>query len=185
MGTKRIVSVFFWTFVISGAVNYFSEKAGAHSAIVTSLVLLFLVISIGIIFDIIGTAATAATNASLNAMAAKRIKGSTQALWLTKRADSVANFCNDFVGDICGTLSGAIGVSLMIKVISMYDVVNAALLSAAGVALVSAITVGGKALGKGVAVNWSEGVLIIVGKIILFIEDVLKINLTKPKKHKK
>ena len=50
-----------------------------------------------------------ANESSFHAMAAKQVPAASQAIKLVKNADKVANFCNDLVGDIAGTLSGAIG----------------------------------------------------------------------------
>jgi len=80
-----------------------------------SIALLVAIISAGILFDIIGTAATAASEAPINAMAANRVYGAPEALAIVRNAPAVANFCNDFVGDICGTVSGAVGATIAIS----------------------------------------------------------------------
>ena len=65
-----------------------------------------IVIITGIIFDIIGTAVTAATEAPFHAMGADRVKGSKQAIYLIRHAAKVANFCNDVVGILPERLVG-------------------------------------------------------------------------------
>ena len=78
----------------SGAVL---EDAGYVSA--TLILLLFILL--GIMFDIIGVAVTAANPKPFNSMAAHRVKGAKEALYLIRNAEKVASFCNDVVGDIC------------------------------------------------------------------------------------
>ena len=181
----RAGSMFMWTFVVSALINITSDAAATKLNIYISAVILLVIILIGVFFDVIGTAATASTEPSLNAMAAKRIFGATQALWLIQRADSVANFCNDFVGDICGTVSGAVGATLIIKIISLYELKDAMIVSACGVAVVSALTVGAKAMGKTLAMESCDKIMLGVGKIVGFFEKVTHLNITKSGKRKK
>ena len=61
-----------------------------HSIIVSFIILLF-IIFIGIIFDLIGMAVTAADEKPFHAKAAKKIPGAKQAIYLV-RADRVAGF---------------------------------------------------------------------------------------------
>ena len=63
-------------------------------------------IGLGIVFDIIGVAVTAADERPFHSMAAHKTPGAREALGLIRRANKVSSFCNDVVGDICGIISG-------------------------------------------------------------------------------
>jgi hypothetical protein len=98
--------VAFFTFFVALLVGLGSEvliKTVDNNFV--SIILLLLIIFLGIFFDIIGTAATAASMPPFNARAAKKVSGAQQAVKIVQNADRVANFCNDVIGDIAGTLS--------------------------------------------------------------------------------
>jgi len=87
-----------------------SAMQGVH--LLLALPLLLLIILVGVMFDVLGVAVTAADDTPFHAMSAKKLPGARQALWLLRRADRVASFCNDVVGDLCGTLSGAAAAAI-------------------------------------------------------------------------
>lgn len=155
------------TFVISLVISFLFEFS---LDIWISLVILGTVILTGILFDLVGTAVTAAVEAPFHAMAADKVAGSKEAIYLIRHADQVANFCNDVVGDIAGTISGAIVASIILqiskgKVNGIQD-----LLSAAGIALSAACTVGGKSLGKSFAMKRANDIIFHVGKFLSWVK---------------
>jgi hypothetical protein len=83
--------------------------------------LLFFIILVGIVFDIVGIAATAAQEAPFHARASRRLLGAKKSIWIVRNADKVASFCNDVVGDICGTVSGAVGASIVFSLAKYFD----------------------------------------------------------------
>ena len=127
-------------------------------------IILILVISIGIFFDIIGVAVTVADENEFHAKATKKIEGSKDSIKLIRNAPKVANICADVIGDICGVLSGAISALISIKITEKFGLnFNIQFLLSASVA---ALTVGGKALGKNVANNNSTKIVHAVGIIL-------------------
>src|SRR5690554_1632429 len=80
-------------------------------SITTSLVTLIVIIIIGVVFDIIGIAVTAASEVPFLSMASKKKRGAINAVRLIRKADQVSSFCNDVVGDICSIISGSAGRS--------------------------------------------------------------------------
>ena len=70
---------------------------------------------------------------------------------MVRNADFVSSFCNDLVGDICGTVSGAAAAAIVFRIVSGRASLDGDALSVLMVALVAALTVGGKAAGKGYA----------------------------------
>ena len=132
--------------------------------IMTFILLLILVIGIGIFFDIIGVAVTVANEHEFHAKASKKIEGSKASIKLIRNAPKVANICADVIGDICGVLSGAISALIAMKITEQFGLsFNIQFILSATVA---ALTVGGKALGKGVANNNSTKIVHAVGIVL-------------------
>ena len=63
-----------------------------------AFVVLACFILLGIVFDIIGVAVTAADERPFHSMAAHRTPGAREALGLIRKANKVSSFCNDVVG---------------------------------------------------------------------------------------
>ncbi len=175
----RALKIGLLSFTISLIISILS---GSSLGFWLSLTVLLLVILTGIIFDLIGTAVTAATEAPFHAMAADKVIGSKQAINLIRYADRVANFCNDVVGDIAGTLSGALVAGIIFDFANFFKVLNHDLLGSIGVASIAALTVGGKAFGKSYAIKNANEIIFMVGKLIsLFKTDPFQIKKAKPK----
>jgi len=147
--------------------------------IAVAIALLILIIILGIVFDIIGTAVTAAELPPFNAKAAKKIYGARQAVKLIHNAGLVANFCNDVVGDISGTLSGAIGAGIAISLLNHFPLIDAIWAGAVVTSLIAAATVGGKSLGKHLAVNHANQIIFRVAILISWWEDLTGMELFK------
>lgn len=146
-------------------------------AFLPATVILVVIIGVGIIFDIVGTSVTAANEHSLHAMAADRVPGARWAVYFVRRADRVANFCNDVIGDICGTTSGAAAAAIVVFIAASVRHISDDLLGILMVSLVAAITVSGKALGKRMALTEPEQVLVLVGRIIQWVDQMLGLKL--------
>lgn len=162
---KWILLITSLTFVISMIFSYLSETILKKSNFVIELLVLLTVILIGIIFDMIGVAVTTCAEHPFHAMASRKIKGAKTAIKLIKNKDKVSSFCNDVIGDICGIVSGTAGVIIATSIAK--DSIICSLLVTA---TISSLTIGGKALGKKVAVNKSENITRIVSKILSIIE---------------
>jgi len=128
---------------------------------------LVVIISLGIIFDILGIAVTAAAEAPFHAMASSRVKGAKESVSLIRNAEKVSNFCNDVVGDICGIISGSAATVVVTELAVNFSVETMGL-SLLVTGVVAALTVGGKALGKTVAMTKCNSIVYIIGKIIYF-----------------
>ncbi len=164
--------VAFFTFFIALLVSLGSEAlVQAVNNVIVAVILLLFIIFLGIFFDIIGTAATAAEMPPFNARAAKKVFGAKQAVKLSGNADKVANFCNDVVGDIAGTLSGAIGAGIVISLAGEIDYVDLVLTGAVMTSMIAALTVGGKAIGKSIALNNANSIIFKVAMIMAWVEN--------------
>jgi len=144
-----------------------NEILGRAGYIVASVILAVFIV-LGIVFDVIGIAVTAAAEAPFHSMAAHRERGATESLRLIKNADKVSSFCNDVVGDvtgiICGTIATLIAARLM-KGLSTENLIFPLLISG----VVTGLMVGGKAVGKTIAINSSTKIVLRVGKLINFL----------------
>ena len=162
-----------WTFflaIIFGFITHYLLNE-VKSLPVSFLILLF-VVAIGIVFDLVGTASAAANIAPLNAKAARRVTGARRAVYLVKNAEQVANFCNDVVGDISGIISGTIAALIVFKLVSFFPTHMAEFyLGILLTAVVAAITVGGKAWGKSIAIKYSTEVILLAGLIVTKLEN--------------
>lgn len=134
-------------------------------SVIIGFVLLLLVVLIGVLFDIIGTAVSVCDQRHLNAKASRRIPGAKKALMLTKNASRVANICNDVVGDICGTVSGGIGTALAASLV-ISDGMAGLACSVAISGCIAAMTVAGKALGKNMALENADNIIFNVGRLL-------------------
>ncbi|MBO1004304.1 hypothetical protein ACFSKI_19945 [Pseudogracilibacillus auburnensis] len=174
------------TFVLAAIFSSFSSSILNSVSWIIGLIIVLFIVLIGIVFDMLGIASTAAKEAPLHAMAAEKVVGAREAVKIYKNADKFASFCNDVIGDISGIVSGS---ALTIVIIEISHILRGTsdpkiqiILSIVLTSIVAAITVGGKALGKYFAINSSTQIMMIAGKIIFFIEKKLKIKVLPKKK---
>lgn len=171
------LTIAFGTFIVSILIFIASELLLQSVAFLLGVVLLVLIITIGILFDIIGVAAAAAEEAPLNAKAATKIPGAREAVYLVKNADKVSSFCNDVIGDISGTLSGGIGAALVFQLATSNPTANKLVMSSLMAGIVAALTVGGKAFAKSFAIHNSNDIIFSVGKFLKKMADITGIVL--------
>ena len=157
-----------WSFVLAIVIGIITRfLLDALYSLLLSFFILTTVIALGVAFDIIGTAAAAAELAPLNARAARKKYGARKAVELVQQADRVANICNDVVGDISGIISGSLAAVIVSHLVTAELLVPPAVYGGILLtALVVALTVGGKAWGKSLAINRSTEIILFVGKIM-------------------
>ena len=160
--------------VMSFVTSLFVESAGLLVALLSLIVL----VMIGIITDVIGTAVTSADEQPFIAMASKRILGAKQALQLIRKAERVSSILNDVVGDIVGIISGSAGSVIALYLVSLG--LKSAIASMLITAFTSAFMIGGKAYGKGLAIANSDRIVLAVGRVLAVFEKK-----GKPKQKKK
>jgi len=160
-----VIKIILISFVVALVFAFVSETIIPNVNLIFGIVLLILVITLGVIFDMIGVAVTAADIVPFNSMASRKVKGAKIAIKLKQNADKVSSFCNDVFGDICGVISGSIGViisSSLSKVIN----INSLYISLLVTAVIASITIGAKALCKSFAINKSNIILYKSSKFI-------------------
>src|SRR5690625_4683726 len=107
------------TFVLAAIFSIISTSALSNVTWISGLVIVLLIVLIGIVFDMLGTASTAAKKAPINAMAAEKVMSAREAFVIVKNADKFASFCNDVVGDISGIVSGTATVVVVLHVLTL------------------------------------------------------------------
>lgn len=162
---KWVVTITVLAFAISLIFSAVSQSIIPNVEIIISIILVLAVILLGVIFDMIGVAVTVADTKVFHAMSAKKIKGSKIALKLIKNAPKVSSICNDVIGDICGIISGSGGAAIS-AIIATKLGVNAIIPSLIVTALIASLTIGGKALGKGVAVAKANFIIDKASKVL-------------------
>jgi len=153
-----------WSFVLSMAFRFGSDTALTGVNLPVAFVILFAIIAIGIVFDVLGVATATAEEEPFHGMAAKRVPGAKRSLALIRNADKMSSFCNDIIGDICGIISGSITTVIIVRLPMEGVALTVTTLAITGA--VAALTIGGKALCKGFAMNNANNILMLVGKFI-------------------
>ena len=143
---RWVATAFCLAVTLSAALSLASESVLGTAGLVVALFILLAFILLGILFDIIGVAVTAADPKPFHSMAAHKVKGAKESLKLIKNASTVSSVCNDVVGDICGIVSGTTATVLVVHLQKIVDLPVLAL-SVGVTALISGFTIGGKALG--------------------------------------
>lgn len=155
---KWIIKIVTLAFIISLVFSFLSETMIPTVNIFLGVIILVLFILIGIIFDMIGVAVQAADEKPFHSMNSRKVKAADIAVIMKKNADKVSSFCNDVIGDICGIISGTTGSIIATKLALHFNLDNFIVILFV-TALISALTIGGKAMGKSVAINKSNNIL--------------------------
>lgn len=182
---KWVVNITIITFILAVFMSFSSEALLRNVSIYIAFFILIVIVFIGIISDLIGIAVATADDKPFHAMASKKVEAAKYAIRLIKNAGPVSNFCNDVIGDIAGIISGAAGAIILLQVSQIYSGVNTTIYSIVLSGLVAAITVGGKALGKEIALEKSKEIVFYVSKILHWINLHLKIDLVPDNNKKK
>lgn len=170
---KWIIKITLIAFMISFCFSTLSETIIPNVNIFIGIIVLVIFIIVGIIFDIIGVSVTAADISPFNSMNSRRVKGADVAVKFKQNAAQVSSFCNDVVGDVCGVISGGAGSIISLKLAVIFNI-NSFFVLLTIAALISALTIGGKALGKTYAINKSNEILYEFAKIVSYFYKVKK-----------
>lgn len=162
---KWIITIIIMSFVISVSFSFISETAIPNVNIFFGILLTLVFVLIGVLFDMIGVSVTASDESKFHSMAAQKVKGAKMAVRLKKNANKVSSFCNDVVGDICGIISGSTGAVIALKIIKQTNY-NDLMITLVIMGVISALTIGGKAVVKGIAIKNSNSILFNFAKVL-------------------
>ena len=163
---RWVVIIFFVTIAVSGTISFASDAIMAGSSMPVAFIILLAIVLIGILFDVIGVAVTSADEKPFHSMAARKVPGAQESIRLLRNAERVSSICNDVVGDICGVVSGSASATIAAQLLSNFTLTWEQIVPLLMSALVAGLTVGGKAIGKTVAMNSCTAIVHGVGKII-------------------
>ena len=163
---RWVVTVFLVTLAVSGMISLISDEVMASSGLLAAFAILLGIVFLGIIFDIIGMAVATASEKPFHSMAARKVPGAQEAIRLLRNAERVSSICNDVVGDICGVVSGSASATIAALILTHVDLGWPRAVSLAMSALVAGLTVGGKAIGKTIAVNSCTQIVHLVGRVL-------------------
>lgn len=178
--TRWVVSIFFVTMLVSGTISLISDEVMDSSGLVVAFLILFIIIFVGIIFDVIGMAVASADEKPFHSMASRKVPGAHEAIRLLRNAERVSSICNDVVGDICGVVSGSASATIATLILANAEVGWPRGVSLMMSALAAGLTVGGKAIGKTFAVKSCTEIVHMVGWLIHSVRHLFQ----KKKKYK-
>ena len=155
---KWILKIFLIAFALSFGLSYVSQVTIPNLSLFFGILITLLFIGIGILFDIIGVSVTSSDETVFHSMNSRKVPGADIAVKFKKNASKVSNFCCDVVGDVCGIISGTAATAIATILANQFNwsLLFTGLFVAA---IVAALTIGGKALGKGFAINKSDIIL--------------------------
>ena len=171
---RWVVTVFLVTLAVSGMISLISDEVMASSGLLAAFAILLGIVFLGIIFDIIGMAGATASEKPFHSMAARKVPGAQEAIRLLRNAERVSSICNDVVGDICGVVSGSASATIAALILTHVDTLWPRAVSLGMSALVAGLTVGGKAIGKTIAVNSCTQIVHLVGRILYTLNRLSK-----------
>ena len=153
-----------------------SQGLFPNLSICFSLLIIFFFIFLSVVFDMIGIAVASIKPENIDKFSNQ--KGFETAKELSRNKDKVSSFCGDVVGDICGILSGAGGVSIVVN-LNITNQNAFFLITCLTSSIIAGLTIFGKAVMKGYAVEKCEKVVL---KTAFVIEKFFSISPFKRKK---
>jgi len=165
--------------MISIVMSLLSSEVMNYTGLFVSILILMSFVMLGVIFDIIGLAVATTDIKPFNSMSARKVRGGKQGVAMIKNADRVSSFCNDIIGDICSVVSGSVAAAITVKIVQSSKNASEVFVNLLVCGIVSALTVGLKAVGKTVGMNYGKTVVMTVAKLLSMFEKKTKITKTK------
>jgi len=164
-----IITITIITLFIAMILSYVSLLFMDILSLTGAIIILLIIVFLGVFFDLLGIAVTAANETPFHSMASSKVKGSKESIFIIRNASSVANFFNDVIGDIAGIISGSASSAIIIKM--MIDSEGRELVTSIVLGgIIASLTVGGKAIGKEIALNHSNAIVYRIALIISIID---------------
>lgn len=168
------------TFFITILISFVTDQLMGDAGLLLAILVVLLIILIGVIFDTVGIAVAAGSPEPFHAMAASKIKSAKYSLLLLRNASKVSNFLNDVIGDIAGIVSGAASAIIVLKIMSLNgNILSKTMISTLLSAGVACLTVGGKAIGKEIALSHTKEIVNFAGKAMYMINEKTPIKFIK------
>lgn len=173
-----VVTITIITFFVAIVLGYFSLVFMEKVSLVGAVIILFAIVFMGVFFDLLGIAVTAANETPFHSMASAKVHGSVESIKIIRNAGAVANFFNDVIGDIAGIISGSASAAIVVKLMETGDF-NMTVASIVLTAIIAGITVGGKSVGKEIALRHANLIVFRLGNGIYQVSRVRTLFGTK------
>lgn len=170
---KWTVIVTLLSFVLSMFFSFITSVAMQSLTVFFAFVLLLVIIAVNIVFDMVGTAVQSAEEEPFHSLAARKVAGARESISVIRHAPQLANMCCDVIGDIAGIISGATTALIVAELVAMFSL-KGMLPSLILTGLVGALTIGGKAMSKGISMQNGNYIVFLVGKMIHFFKRIIK-----------
>ncbi|MCL2821501.1 MAG: hypothetical protein FWD38_11875 [Oscillospiraceae bacterium] len=178
---KWLIKIILISLAASVVFTLASTEILGNTGYIISFIVLALFIIVGIVFDVIGIAVTAGNEAPFNSMATRRQRGAAESLRLIKNANKVTCYCNDVIGDVTGIVSGTTAALIAAKLMDGFNT-ESLIFPVVISAVVTGVTVGGKAVGKTLAFNKSTEIVHSAGRILSYLKIMPFSNQDKQEK---
>ena len=162
---KWTIFVIFLSFRAVIGIQSYNIGCDAIAQFIFAFIVLFAIIAINILFDMIGTAVQSAEEKPFHSLAARKVKGARESISVIRHAPQLANLCCDVIGDIAGIISGATTTLIVSELVAKFNL-SGILPSLILTGIVSSLTIGGKAMSKGISMNNGNSIVFTVGKIM-------------------
>lgn len=153
------IGVLFLSFALTVLFSFLTEVVIKNSAAAICVVVLIVLLVLNIGCDVLANAIMSCDSEAFHAMASNKIKGAKRAVVFCRNASKLSSIFADVIGDICGIVSGAAGAALAVS-IALGGGSTAELIASIGVsAVIGALTVGGKAIFKHIAITFNKQIV--------------------------
>ena len=113
----------------------------------------------------VGVAITTCDIKPFHSMNSKKLKYAKTGIMLINNQAKVSSFCNDVIGDICGIISGSAGV-IIASTLSAKLNIDLFIISLIITSTIAALTIGGKSLGKTIALKNNTAIIKAFSKVM-------------------
>ena len=163
---RWLIAIFLLALTISAVFSLLSQELLSKASLFGAFLVLLTIVAIGIFFDLLGVAVTAAEEKPFHSMASRKVPGGTEGIWLLRNAGKVSSVCCDVVGDICGVISGAAAAVVAFEAWTSLHAPSERIIQLLLSALVAALTILGKAFCKQIALDNSTAIVHGAARII-------------------
>ncbi len=169
---RWLITIFVMALTISATFSFLSQELLSFAPLIGAFLVLLAIISIGILFDLLGIAVAAADEKPFHSMAARKVRGATEAIWLLRNAGKVSTICNDVVGDICGIISGSAAAVIAVEAYQSVQKPSLKVIQILLSAFVAALTICGKAFFKQIALDNCTPIVHSAAKVVCLFKSV-------------
>ncbi len=143
------------SFILSVLFSFLTEIAINGGPVYACIIVIIALLILSIISDIIANAVLSCDSEGFNAMASRKIRGAKRAVTFCRHSEKIASIFSDVIGDICGIVSGAAGAALALYFGFAEQSTEGIAASILVSAVISALTVGGKAFAKPLSIKYN------------------------------